>query len=47
MDFLPEVKMDFIPSDEEVDDDDDDGEIVIEETEEPVVRRDGRSRGIN
>ena len=37
MDFLPEVKMDFIPSDEEVDSDDDDGEIVIEETEEPVV----------
>ena len=36
MDFLPEVKMDFIPSDEEVDSDDD-GEIVIEETEEPVV----------
>ena len=46
MDFLPEVKMDFIPSDEEVDDDDsadendvveEKVEMVIEEEEESIV----------
>tara|TARA_B110000902_G_scaffold230452_1_gene271970 strand:+ start:209 stop:883 length:675 start_codon:yes stop_codon:yes gene_type:complete len=39
MDFLPEVKMDFIPSDEEVDDDDsaDENDVVVEEKIEMVI----------
>ena len=39
MDFLPEVKMDFIPSDEEADDDEvsDENDVVEEKVE--MVRR--------
>tara|TARA_R110000737_G_scaffold60101_1_gene86831 strand:- start:269 stop:940 length:672 start_codon:yes stop_codon:yes gene_type:complete len=38
MDFLPEVKMDFIPSDEEVDDDSaDENDVVVEEKIEMVI----------
>ena len=38
MDFLPEVKMDFIPSDEEVDDDEvSDENVVVEEKIEMVI----------
>ena len=39
MDFLPEVKMDFIPSDEEADDDEvsDENDVVVEEKIEMVI----------
>ena len=45
MDFLPEVKMDFIPSDEEADDDEvsDENDVVVEEKVEMVIEEEEES----
>ena len=37
MDFLPQVKMDFIPSDEEIEDEEDEVEEVTEEEEQDII----------